>query len=103
MKWIFQRFFFPYLLCDIARIQCAACSGFAVRHVPDSVCDMLRIMQKPFSLVCEMIYVDFNSIITLIRFAYLNISPFPLDVLGKLCSIIRFAAFGIIDAGAKYA
>jgi len=45
MQWIFQRFFFPYVLCDIARIQCSACSGFAVRHSPDSVCDMLRIMQ----------------------------------------------------------
>ena len=46
MKWIFQRFFFPNLLCDFLRIQCAACSGFAVRHAPDSVCDMLRIMHK---------------------------------------------------------
>jgi hypothetical protein len=46
MKWIFQRFFFPHLLCDFLRIQCAACSGFAVRHRPDSVCDMLRIMQE---------------------------------------------------------
>jgi len=45
MKWIFQRFFFPNLLCDFLRIQCAACSGFNVRHRPDSVCDMLRIMQ----------------------------------------------------------
>lgn len=44
MMWIFQRFFFPNLLCDFLRIQCAACSGFAVRHRPDSVCDMLRIM-----------------------------------------------------------
>ncbi len=28
------------------RIQCAACSGFTVRHRPDSLCGMLRIMQK---------------------------------------------------------
>ena len=45
MKWIFQRFFYPAKVCDMPRIQCAACSGFAVRHAPDSVCDMLRIMQ----------------------------------------------------------
>ena len=44
MKWIFQRFFYPAKVCDMPRIQCAACSGFAVRHRPDSLCDMLRIM-----------------------------------------------------------
>ena len=46
MKWIFQRFFYPAKVCDMPRIQCAACSGFAVRHAPDSVCDMLRIMHE---------------------------------------------------------
>jgi hypothetical protein len=45
MKWIFQRFFSPTKLCDIARIQCAAWTGFGVRHTPDSLCGMLRIMQ----------------------------------------------------------
>jgi hypothetical protein len=44
MKWIFQRFFSPTKLCDIARIQCAAWTGFGVRHTPDSLCGMLRIM-----------------------------------------------------------
>ena len=46
MKWIFQRFFSPTKLCDMVRIQCAACSGFGVRHTPDSLCGMLRIMQS---------------------------------------------------------
>ena len=46
MKWIFQRFFSPTKLCGMDRIQCATCSGFGVRHRPDSLCGMLRIMQS---------------------------------------------------------
>lgn len=45
MKSIFQRFFSPTLLCDMPRIQCTAWTGFGVRLTPDSLCDMLRIMQ----------------------------------------------------------
>jgi hypothetical protein len=30
------------------RIQCATCAGFGVRLVPDSLCDMRRIMQLAF-------------------------------------------------------
>jgi hypothetical protein len=45
MLWISQRFLSPNVF-DMPRIQCAACSGFAVRLTPDSLCDMLRIMQQ---------------------------------------------------------
>jgi len=40
----FPALFLPLKLCDIARIQCAACPGFGVRHRPDLLCGMLRIM-----------------------------------------------------------